>query len=73
GAGRRLGRKQAKKLISASDFQKQLKDVIVVTPKMNSIIDEAPAAYKNIEDVMRLQSDMVEVVYRLRPLVVVKG
>ncbi|MBN2327739.1 MAG: RtcB family protein [Candidatus Omnitrophica bacterium] len=73
GAGRLLGRKQAKKSISAADFQKQLKDVIVVTPKMNSIIDEAPAAYKNIEDVMRLQRDMVDVAFRLRPLVVVKG
>lgn len=73
GAGRIMGRNQAKKQFSESDFQKQIGDVIVATPKLNAIIDEAPAAYKNIDDVMRQQSEMVEIAFRLRPLAVVKG
>lgn len=73
GAGRALGRKQAKKQISRDDFEEQVKDVIVMSPKRSSIIDEAPAAYKDIEDVMRQQQDLVTIEFRLKPLAVVKG
>lgn len=73
GAGRVMGRSQAKKQFSERDFQKQIGEVIVATPNLNAIIDEAPAAYKNIEDVMRQQEEMVEIAFRLRPLAVVKG
>ncbi len=73
GAGRMKGRKQAKKEISEHEFKKQIKNVVVATPKIHQIIDEAPAAYKNIEDVMRHQQHMVEVAYKLEPIGVVKG
>ena len=73
GAGRLMGRTQAKKQISEQDFRNQIGEVIVVTPKLNSILDEAPAAYKDIDNVMRQQCDMVDIVFRLRPLAVVKG
>ena len=36
-------------------------------------LDEAPGAYKSIEEVMAQQADLVDVVARLRPLAVVKG
>ncbi len=73
GAGRIMSRKQALREISEADFKRQVKDIIVVTPKLNRIFDEAPAAYKNIEDVMKLQEAMVVPEFRLRPLAVVKG
>jgi tRNA-splicing ligase RtcB len=37
------------------------------------VIDEIPAAYKPIEDVMAAQTDLVEVVHTLRQVVCVKG
>jgi tRNA-splicing ligase RtcB len=37
------------------------------------VIDEIPSAYKPIEDVMKAQKDLVEVVYTLRQVVCVKG
>ena len=43
--------------------------------KSKNVLDlsEAPQAYKNIEDVIAAESDLVEVQVRLTPLAVVKG
>jgi len=37
------------------------------------VIDETPAAYKPIEDVMKAQRDLIDVVHTLRQVVCVKG
>jgi tRNA-splicing ligase RtcB len=37
------------------------------------VIDETPAAYKDIEAVMEAQRDLVEVVHTLKQVVCVKG
>jgi tRNA-splicing ligase RtcB len=37
------------------------------------VIDETPMAYKSIDDVMEAQSDLVDIVHRLRQVVCVKG
>ena len=37
------------------------------------MIDETPAAYKPIDDVMRAQADLVEVAHTLRQVVCVEG
>ena len=37
------------------------------------VIDEIPAAYKNIDEVMENQKDLVEIVETLKQLVCVKG
>lgn len=47
--------------------------VAVVSPDMDHLMEEAPSAYKDLEDVMRRSSDLVEPVMRLTPLGVVKG
>ena len=36
-------------------------------------LDEAPSAYKDIDEVIKAESDLVKVVTKLRPLAVVKG
>jgi len=36
-------------------------------------LEEAPSAYKNIEEVMAQQADLVDVVTGLSPLAVIKG
>jgi tRNA-splicing ligase RtcB len=37
------------------------------------VIDEIPGAYKNIDEVMANQSDLVDVVHTLRQVICVKG
>lgn len=37
------------------------------------VLDETPAAYKPIEDVMRAQADLVDIVHTLHQVVCVKG
>jgi len=51
---------------------KQL-DVRLYKQHKRDVAEEAPAAYKSIDDVMRWQRDLVDARIRLRPLGVVKG
>ncbi|BBI67213.1 hypothetical protein PKHYL_14040 [Psychrobacter sp. KH172YL61] len=71
GAGRVMSRTEAKKVFTIDDQIAQTKGV--ECRKDANVIDEIPAAYKNIEDVMSAQSDLVEVVHTLRQVVCVKG
>jgi tRNA-splicing ligase RtcB (3'-phosphate/5'-hydroxy nucleic acid ligase) len=41
--------------------------------KDEGVIDETPAAYKDIDAVMHAQRDLVEIVYTLKQVVCVKG
>ncbi len=72
GAGRRMGRNQARRELSLKDETQRLEGV-VHSLRTERDLDEAPGAYKDIDAVMEAQSDLVEVVTRLRPLGVVKG
>jgi tRNA-splicing ligase RtcB len=71
GAGRVMSRTQAKKMISLEDHAKATAGV--ECRKDADVIDESPAAYKNIGAVMAAQSDLVEIVYSLKQVVNVKG
>ena len=71
GAGRRLSRSAAAKQYSARDVAAQTEGV--VCRKDRGVVDEIPAAYKRIEDVMANQSDLVEVVHTLKQVICVKG
>jgi len=75
GAGRTMGRKQAMREILRDDVIHELreKDIRLFKAKKKDLAEEAPEAYKDIEDVMRWQADLVEPVVRLTPLGVVKG
>lgn len=71
GAGRVLGRKQAKRELDFEEFKVQLNGV---TAKVcESTLDEAPNAYKNIFDVIALQGDLIEVVAHIKPIVNIKA
>jgi tRNA-splicing ligase RtcB len=71
GAGRVMGRKEAKRSISMDRFKQTMKGIhFSVSPRH---LDEAPDAYKDINRVIANQRDLVEVVTELRPLAVVKG
>lgn len=71
GAGRIMSRTQAKKMVSLDEHIKATEGV--ECRKDADVVDETPAAYKNIDDVMAAQSDLVEVVYTLKQVVCVKG
>jgi tRNA-splicing ligase RtcB len=71
GAGRRLSREQAKRQFSRADLERQTAGV--ECRKDGGVLDEIPAAYKDIERVMADQSDLVDVEHRLNQVVCVKG
>ncbi len=71
GAGRVMSRTQAKKSVSLEAHCEATADV--ECRKDSSVIDETPAAYKPIEQVMAAQQDLVEIVYTLKQVVCVKG
>lgn len=71
GAGRVLGRKEAKRVLSLDEFKETMGDVQALIE--DSTLDESPFAYKNIFEVMALQSDLVDVVAHVRPIINIKG
>ena len=74
GAGRVMGRKQAKKSLDFDLVVKNLNDKgIIHSVRKLDDLDEAPEAYKDIETVMDNQKDLVEVLVELTPLAVIKG
>lgn len=71
GAGRVLGRKEAKRILTIDQFVEQMDGIVaLVNPQT---LDESPSAYKDIESVMAAQKDLVEVVAHVRPIINVKG
>jgi len=71
GAGRVLSRTKAKELYSIDDHIAATEGV--ECRKDAAVIDETPMAYKNIDDVMAAQAELVEVVHTLKQVVCVKG
>lgn len=74
GAGRKMGRKQAQRQLDLAAEQKRLDDQgIIHAVRSVGDLDEAAGAYKNIDEVVDSQLDLVEVLVELRPLAVIKG
>ncbi len=71
GAGRTMSRSAAKKKISVEDHIAATAGV--ECRKDEGMIDESPAAYKSIDDVMASQTDLVEIVHTLKQVLCVKG
>ncbi|MEU9339003.1 RtcB family protein [Streptomyces sp. NPDC048290] len=71
GAGRRMSRNAAKRQFSTRDLEDQTRGV--ECRKDSGVVDEIPAAYKNIDQVIEQQRDLVRVVAKLKQVVCVKG
>ncbi|HRD65244.1 MAG TPA: RtcB family protein [Candidatus Competibacter sp.] len=71
GAGRRMSRGKAKKAFDPQDLIAQTAGV--ECRKDAGVLDEIPGAYKDIDEVMANQSDLVEVVHTLKQVICVKG
>lgn len=71
GAGRRLSRNRAKKEITLEQHAAAMQGIEARLDA--AVIDESPAAYKDIGSVMAAQNDLVTVKHRLRQVINVKG
>jgi tRNA-splicing ligase RtcB len=71
GAGRVMSRTEAKKRISLEEHIKATAGI--ECRKDEDVIDESPAAYKDIDAVMAAQDELVRVRYTLKQIVNVKG
>lgn len=71
GAGRAMSRKEARRRFTVEDHKRMTEGV--ECRKDEDVIDETPAAYKPIDQVMAAQADLVEIVHSLRQVVCVKG
>ncbi len=71
GAGRTMSRTKARHTFTVEDLKKQTEGV--ECRKDSDVIDEIPGAYKNIDQVMAFQSDLVKPIHTLRQIVCVKG
>jgi len=77
GAGRIMSRNEANKKLTYEDVKQAMKDIVFDCwqkgRKGKLDLSEAPQAYKNIDEVILAQKDLVEVIVKLRPLGVLKG
>ncbi len=73
GAGRRHSRTQAKKLFTTADLAEQMQGKVWLATRAAALVDEIPAAYKDIDQVMADQSDLVEVLHTLHQVLNYKG
>ena len=75
GAGRRLSRGRARDQLSLEEELEQIRSaggkVFATSP--GAVLDEMPAAYKDLDAVMAAQADLVEPVRRFRPFGTYKG
>lgn len=71
GAGRRMSRGAAKREFTVADLE--LQTAGVECRKDAGVLDEIPGAYKNIDEVMANQDDLVTVVRKLKQVMCVKG
>ena len=77
GAGRTMSRKAATRTLSGQDIVRDLKKkgILVKCYSMRGIAEEAPQAYKDINEVVEVvhQAGLSKKVARLKPLAVIKG
>lgn len=77
GAGRAQSRRQAAKQFRSDQLARELRQqgILVRAHGRRSLAEEAPAAYKDVEQVVRIMVDagIVARVARVRPLICIKG
>jgi tRNA-splicing ligase RtcB len=71
GAGRAMSRSEARRRFTVGDHTTATAGI--ECRKDREVIDETPMAYKDIDQVMLAQRDLVEIVHTLRQVVCVKG
>lgn len=67
GAGRLMSRSKAKEILSMDEYNKEMRG-IYSTSVCNSTIDEAPMAYKPIEEIVECIEPTVDIITQIRPV-----
>ncbi len=73
GAGRRHSRTQARKLFTTDDLARQMDGKVWLAGRAEALLDEIPSAYKDIDQVMADQTDLVDVLHTLHQILNYKG
>lgn len=73
GAGRTMSRKRAKETLSLESFALAMEGRTWLDDRAEKLLDEHPAAYKDIRTVMANQADLVEIVAELHAILNYKG
>jgi len=73
GAGRILSRKKAKEELNMDDFVSTMAERGIQARVERGTLDESPSAYKSIFEVMAMQTELVDVVHHIKPLINIKG
>jgi tRNA-splicing ligase RtcB len=71
GAGRKMSRTEAKRTFSLEQHAEATKGV--ECRKDVGVIDESPGSYKDIDEVMANQTDLVKPLFTLKQILCVKG
>ncbi|AWN07802.1 tRNA splicing ligase [Microbacterium phage Hendrix] len=71
GAGRKMSRGEAKRRFTVEDVERTM--VGIEARKDEGVIDEISLAYKNLDEVIVAEKDLVEVVQKLDTILCVKG
>lgn len=77
GAGRSMSRRKASKLWHGNNVIQQLAEqgILIRSPSLRGVAEEAPLAYKNVNDVVKAadQAGLSRMVAKLEPLICIKG
>ena len=73
GAGRRLGRKAAERVLTVEQLRESMKGKSWDESKAEQLLDESPMAYKDIDEVMAAQSNLTRIDHRLHQILNYKG
>lgn len=73
GAGRRMSRGQARRTVTVEQFSEAMAGRTWQAGSAAALVDEAPQAYKDIDQVMADQSDLVEILHELHGILSYKG
>ena len=67
GAGRLMSRTKAKSELSLEDYKKTMEGVYTTSVNENTL-DEAPMAYKSLEDIIDVIRESVDVIDVMKPI-----
>lgn len=73
GAGRRMSRSKAKELLSVDTLKAQMRNRMWNSDHAEALLDEHPDSYKDIDQVMGDQKDLVQIEHTLRQILNYKG
>lgn len=74
GCGRLMSRSKAKEVLNVDDFKKQMSDAnIYTTTADNTTLDEAPNAYKSMDEIVKLIEPTVDIKYFMKPRINIKA